>query len=237
MTRPDLSRLLDASEATWPPARMIDLPGWRLRDGAGGGQRVSAATATTGSPDIAAMIAAQAGLGQAPLVMIRPGEDRLDSRLAAEGFRIKDPVTLYLGPVETLAVAPPPVSAFQVAWPPMRIQEELWLEGGIGPGRLAVMARAEGSKCAILGRSKDQPAGTAFVACDRDIALLHALEVTPRLRRGGAAVNMMHGAAIWAKSQGASWLAVLVTRENVPANALYSALGMSPVGGYHYRVK
>ncbi|MDV7141341.1 GNAT family N-acetyltransferase [Tropicimonas sp. TH_r6] len=234
---PDIAQLTAATEATWPPARIVDLPGWTLRDGAGGGQRVSAATATTSSPDIATMIAAQERLGQPPLVMIRPGEESLDSRLEMEGFRIKDPVTLYLAPVDALAIAPPPVSAFQVAWPPMRIQEELWLEGGIGPDRLAVMARAEGPKCAILGRSKDQPAGTAFVACHGDIAMLHALEVTPRLRRSGTAVNMMHGAAIWARDHGAVWLAVLVTQANAPANALYCGLGLSPLGGYHYRVK
>lgn len=237
MNEPGIGALLEVCEATWPPARRIDLPGWQLRDGAGGGQRVSAATATTSAPSIPAMESAQAALGQPPLVMIRPGDAALDRTLEGAGYRVKDPVTAYLAPVAALAVAPPPVSAFQVAWPPVRIQEELWAEGGIGPERLAVMARVEGPKCTILGRSKDQPAGTAFVALAGDIAMLHALEVTPRLRRAGTAVNMMRGAALWAQGAGANWLSVLVTNANAPANALYSALGMRPVGSYHYRIK
>ncbi|MEL6679458.1 MAG: GNAT family N-acetyltransferase, partial [Pseudomonadota bacterium] len=41
----DLSRLYDAVEATWPAAHMWQQDGWTMRDGAGGGKRVSAATA------------------------------------------------------------------------------------------------------------------------------------------------------------------------------------------------
>lgn len=236
MTEPDLAALLAASEATWPPVRVIDLPGWRLRDGGGGGQRVSAATATGPAPSIRAMIAAQEKLGQAPLVMIRPGEDALDRALRAEGFRVKDPVTIYLAPARALATPPPPVSTFEVAWPPVRVQEEIWAGAGIGPARLAVMARAEGPKCTLLGRSADHPTGTAFLALAGKIAVLHALEVAPGYRRQRTGANLMNAAAIWAGARGANWLAVLVTRENGPANALYSSLGMRPVGGYHYRV-
>jgi GNAT superfamily N-acetyltransferase len=47
----------------------------------------------------------------------------------------------------------------------------------------------------------------------------------------------MRAAARWAARQGAAELALLVTRKNVPANALYTSLGMSVVGSYHYRIK
>ena len=237
MSEPDAATLLAVCEATWPAARHIDLPGWRVRDGAGGGQRVSSATATTSSPSIAAMEGAQAALGQAPLVMIRPGETGLDAQLEAAGYDVKDPVTIYLAPIPALAEAPPPVSAFVVSWPPVRIQAEIWEEGGIGPGRLAVMARAGGTKCTILGRNSDQPAGTAFVGIAGNTAMIHALEVHPALRRQGTAANMMRGAAIWAREQGADWISLMVTTANAPANALYSSLGMRNLGGYHYRVK
>ncbi|RYH10966.1 N-acetyltransferase [Tropicimonas sp. IMCC6043] len=237
MTEPDAAELLAAGEATWPAARRLDIPGWRIRDGAGGGQRVSSATALGRAPSVPAMEAAQARLGQVPLVMVRPDETTLDAALDAAGYRIKDPVTIYLAPVAALAEAPPPVSAFHVACPPLRIQEEIWAEGGIGPDRLAVMARAQGPKAALLGRTADQPSGAAFVAIHGNIAMLHALEVTPQLRRSGTARHLMRGAAIWAGSRGAAWLSVLVTRENAPANALYAKLGMWAVGSYHYRVK
>ncbi|NDR55540.1 GNAT family N-acetyltransferase [Aliiruegeria sabulilitoris] len=237
MTAPDLATLFAAIDATWPARRIIELPGWRVREGAGGGQRVSTASATTRAPSIPAMEGAQAALHQVPLVMVRPGDETLDAALESAGYRIKDPVTFYLSEIETLALPPPPVAAFHVSWPPMRVQEEIWHEGGIGPERLAVMDRVETTKCAILGRNSDRPAGTAFVALDGQIAVLHALEVSPGLRRKGAAVHMMRGAAIWARDFGAKWFCVLVTKANTPANALYSSLGMRPTGGYHYRIK
>lgn len=237
MSEPEVEALLSTCEKTWPAARYIDIPGWRVRDGSGGGQRVSSATATGPDPSIAAMEAAQASLSQPPLVMIRPGETALDAALAATGYRVKDPVTIYFAPVAALAEDPPPVSAFHVTWPPMRIQEEIWAEGGIGLGRLAVMERVRGPKSALLGRTGDQPAGAAFVALDGETAMIHALEVVPRLRRRGTAAHLMRGAAIWAGARGAAWLSVLVTSANGPANALYSSLGMRVAGSYHYRVK
>ncbi|NKW78995.1 GNAT family N-acetyltransferase, partial [Rhodobacteraceae bacterium R_SAG7] len=41
----------------------------------------------------------------------------------------------------------------------------------------------------------------------------------------------------WAAEQGATELAVLCTRANAGANALYARLGMQQAGGYHYRIK
>ncbi len=237
MTPPTEEAIFATVEATWPARRIIDVPGWIIREGLGGGSRVSAATATSSTPDITVMEAAQRTLGQAPLVMVRQGETRLDQQLEAAGYAVKDPVSVYCCPVEDLAEAPPPVSAFHVTWPAMHIQEEIWEAGGIGPARLAVMDRAADPKCTILGRSDDHPAGTAFVASHGDIAMLHALDVLQALRRRGTGRNIMHGAALWAQSVGAAWLAVLVTRANAEANPLYSSLGMQIVGGYHYRSK
>ena len=237
MTAPSVESLLAENEETWPARMIIELPGLNVREGAGGGQRVSSATATTTAPSVAAMEAAQIALQQVPLVMVRPGETALDAALEAEGYRIKDPVSLFLSEVDRLAKAPPPVTAFHVSWPPMRIQEEIWEAGGIGADRLAAMDRVTNEKCTILGRCKDQPAGTAFVALHEDVAVLHALEVRPELRRNGAALHMMCGAAIWARHLGAKWFCILVTRDNRPANSLYSSLGMRPVAGYHYRIK
>ena len=45
-----------ALEATWPPARAWTVGPWRIRDGAGGGKRVSAATIRNPDADIAVAI-------------------------------------------------------------------------------------------------------------------------------------------------------------------------------------
>ncbi|WP_116133031.1 GNAT family N-acetyltransferase [Tropicimonas sp. IMCC34043] len=237
MIEPAASEILAAIDATWPPARCTEAGGWRLRVGEGGGKRVSAATAEAGDPDIAALAAAQCGLGQAPLAMLRPDETDLDARLAAEGYDRIDPVTVYLAPTATLTAPPPPVRAFLVSWPPLATQVEIWAAGGIGAGRLAVMNRVTAPKIALLGRSSDRPAGAGFAAAAGKIAMLHALEVAEPLRRTGTARYMVSAAAIWAEAQGADWFCALATESNAPSNALFRSLGLRAVTGYHYRSK
>ena len=65
--------------------------------------------------------------------------------------------------------------------------------------------------------------------------MLHALEVTPALRRMGSAAAMVRRAAYWAGEQGATRLSLVVTSANLPARALYASLGLQGVGQYHYR--
>lgn len=237
MSRPSRDAFFAALEGTWPAARTVDLAGWRIREGRAGGSRVSAATAVQGAPDIQSMEAAQAAFGQPPLVMIRPGEQDLDARLAAAGYGLRDPVHILAAPTAPLAVAPPPVTAFHVAWPPAEIQREIWQEGGIGPGRWAVMERVAGPRVALLGRSDDRAAGTGFAALHGDIAMVHALEVARPFRRRGVARHLMQAAALWAQARGAGWVSVLVTKDNAPAIALYESLGFLAMEEYHYRQK
>lgn len=225
-------------EATWPPARSFRHGPWQLRDGQGGGQRVSAASAAAewDAADLPEAEAGMAALGQKPLFVIHAGDDALDAALAARGYRINDPVVAYAAPVAQLAGPVSGMAAF-CHWPPLAITCDVWAEGGIGPARVAVMQRVQGPKTAILARTQDRPVGAAFVACHGDIAMLHALEVLPASRRQGSAHNMLRAAAAWAQDQGATTMSLVVTQANAPARALYERLGMVAVGGYHYRVK
>lgn len=137
------ARLFAAQEATWPPAAKTRLGPVTIREGQGGGQRVSAATVEgpVSEGDITAAEVAMARLGQVPLFMIRPGDEALDEVLDARGYRVVDPVCVLAAPVETVAQEPPPVTAFTV-WQPLAIMEEIWDACGIGPARRAVMARS-----------------------------------------------------------------------------------------------
>ncbi len=227
-----------ALEATWPPARSFRTGGWIIREGLGGGQRVSAATAE--GPEAAAQIAqaeqAMRDLGQGPVFMLRPGEEALDRALAEHGYVPHDPVVIYAGEAAAIAdPAPDPLSGFP-HWPPLAIAADLWAGGGIGPARLAVMDRVPGPKCAILGRSGDHAAGVAFCAVHDATAVVHAVHVDPRFRRRGLGAALMRHAALWAGGQGAHRLVLAVTRANAPARTLYRSLGMDEAGGYHYRV-
>lgn len=233
------ARLFEAIDQTWPARRRVRAGPWWLRDGDGGGKRVSAASAvgTVAQDDIADAERAMAEMGQEPLFMLRPEQRALDHRLAARGYVLVDPVTVYACRVATLADIPiPPVTVFEI-WEPLAIMTEIWEQGGIGPARLRVMARAQGPKTGLFCRMDDRPAGVAFAARHGDTAMVHAVEVLPEQRRKGAAVWMMRAAAIWAARQDARRLAVLCTKTNLAANALYRALGFAPVAQYHYRIK
>jgi GNAT superfamily N-acetyltransferase len=231
--------LYQTTDATWPAAEYLTVGNWTIRRGAGGGQRVSSATANgpVTSEDISVAEQAQDALDQPHLFMIRQGDEALDALLEAKGYRIKDPVNQYICPVETLTkIAPERLAAFPI-WPPLAIINEIWTEQGIGAGRQAVMARAKGPKAAILARQNDRAAGVAYVAIHGTTAMLHALEVVPEQRRQGVAVNIMGVAAIWAQDNGATDFSVICVRDNLPANRLYASLKMENVGYYHYRIK
>lgn len=225
--------LFAVMEATWPPARQWQVGAFTLRDGAGGGKRVSAASLSASWPDgDLGPLEAMAD----PMVLIRDGDAALDAALAARGWQVVDPVVAYAAPVADLAAELPPLSAF-AHWPPLEIARMIWTQGGVGPARLAVMDRVPGPKAALLARLGDRPAGVAFVARHGDDVMLHALEVTPGLRRQGVGQTLLHAAANWAAAEGAARLSLVVTARNTAARALYSRLRMEGVGQYHYRMK
>lgn len=236
--QPTLQDLYGVMEATWPPAKTDTHGCWTIRDGQNGGKRASAATALRSATDadIPAAEKAMIAIGQIPLFMIRAGDQTLDQMLAKRGYVLIDPTGLYVCPIEVLTqFTPPRLSAFCV-WPPLAIAEEIWANGDIDAGRLAVMQRAAGPKTALLGRADNRAAATAFVAMHRHTGMLYALEVLPEYRRKGVAQTLMAAAAHWAKKNGARFFSVLTTGENLPANQLYASLGMKLVGNYHYRI-
>ncbi len=227
-------------DSTWPAARCISDDIWTLREGQGGGSRVSAATLTADAGAVADFEIARAesgmrALGQAPIFMIRQGDSLLDRTLQARGYVIKDPVTIYACPATLLTDEPLPRVTVLNVWEPLAIMREIWAAGGIGPSRLAVMDRAQGPKTGLLGRIRDKPAGAAFVAVHQGVAMVHAVEVLAHQRRYGMGRWFMRGAAFWGLENGAKTLSVMCTDQNDAAIALYTSLGMQAVGQYHYR--
>lgn len=238
MSEPGFERLFAAVDATWPAAQMIAQGPMMLREGRGGGKRVSAATAEArvSVTDVREAEQGMAALGQKSLFMIRQGEEALDKLLATEGYSIVDPVAVLVAPVATFTDTPVPRLATFEIWEPLAIMAEIWEQGGIGPERIDVMRRAD-EKTAVLARWNQQPAGTGFVAVDAEIAMVHAVEVLPRQRRQGVAGWIMRHAAFWAQAKGATTMAVLCTKANAGALGLYESLGFVPVTKYHYRQK
>ena len=231
--------LADLMEATWPPASSVRLGAWTIRDGKGGGKRVSAATADGDwvDEDIFGAEKAMEELGQTPMFLIREPDVMLDQALQARGYRVVDPVVAYTAPVGHLLETSLSSMAVFAHWPPLAVCRDIWSAGGIGPARWDVMNRVAEPKTAILARTNDRPAGVAFVAVHGNAAMLHALEVPQAARRQGSARNIMHKAAEWAQNNGAESLSLVVTVANSPARALYTSMGMAVTGQYHYRMR
>ncbi len=237
MTLPSAQKMYALIEGTWPAATKLAIGPWTIRLDGAGGFRVSAATAEMPPTvdDIPIAEEAMRESEQTPLFMIREGDEALDAMLETRGYVIKHLTNMYAAPIDELATKrPPPVTTFE-SWPPLAAQTEIWTAGGIGPARIAIMDRAHPPKTSLLGRIDDTPAGTSYIGIAADCAMIHALEVDEAHRRQGLARHLTQAAAFWAKDQGASYLTLLTTQANDAANALYSSLGMTVVGQYHYR--
>ncbi|TCL01235.1 acetyltransferase (GNAT) family protein [Shimia isoporae] len=239
MSLPNIRTLYDVVEATWPPASITRVGPVTIRDGQGGGKRVSAGTVDGAftEADLDAAEAAMLALGQYRIFMVREGEDTLDEALEVRGYEIVDPVNVYAAKAEDIATERPPRTAAIPGWEPLRIMEEIWAKGGIGPARINVMQRANGPKTGFVSRWNDQPAGTSFMAMHAGIGMVHAVEILPHQRRQGVGRFLMRRAAFWVLEQGGHTLSVICTQANEGANGLYASLGMTVVGQYHYRQK
>lgn len=229
--------LTAAFEATWPAAGYARFGDVVIGRGEGGGGRVGSARAISPAwrrADLEAAAEQARAWNQPPLIRALDHDTRLTGTLTDLGWRRRTPsVILAIAPERLVDIPIPPVTAFAI-WPPLAIQRDIWSAGNIGPGRQAVMQRAAGPRCALLGRIEDRAAGAGFVAVHEGVAMLHALEILPAKRRKGLAGWMVREAAHWAMGQSADRLALAVTRGNSGALALYRKLGFEEIAGYGY---
>lgn len=236
---PDQDALFAAVDATWRPYSQTKIGPWTIREGRGGGKRVSAASTQNSVTQSHIEQAAEvmAGLGQTPLFMIQGEQDTLDGQLESAGYSIIDPVDILVAKSNDLAEYDQSELDAIFTPEPIAILAEIWADGEIYKPRLDVMRRVSGTKTCILGRRADKPVGAAFAAIQNGIALVHAVEVKPSARRQGVALRMMRAAAWWAQQNGAEFFGCLTTSENTPAQTLYRKMGMEVASHYHYRIK
>jgi len=226
-----------AFETSWPAAEYAGIGGFLVGRGQGGGGRVSSARAMRpdwDETDIPRTEAMQRGWGERPMFRVRDADAALAGALAARGYQHGTPTAILAADCAGLAALPvPPLTAFAI-WPPLAMQRDIWQAGNITSARQEVMERVALPKTALLGRMRDRAAGAAFVALDGPVAVIHAIEVVPALRRQGVASWLIRMAAAWSQDRGASRLALAVSRANTGARAAYDRLGFADLGGYGY---
>lgn len=228
-----------AFEDTWPAAEYAQAGGFRVGRGLGAGGRVSSARAVGAwSPDdIALAEQIHCGWDQQPMFRVLDSDSPLIDALIAAGYRHATPTAIMAAPVAALTDrAIPSLTTFAI-WPPLAIQRDIWSAGNITPARQAVMERVIGPRTAILGRIDDRAAGAGFAALCGDVAMIHAAEVLPPFRRRGLAGWMARQVALWAAEQGATRVALAVSRGNAEGKAAWDALGFAEVAGYAYYAK
>ena len=88
---PNIEALYEVCAQTWPAASEARVGPWTIRNGQGGGQRVSATTAKGhfSQDDLAIAETAMMRLDQPKLFMVRSAETELDNLLAGNGYEIK----------------------------------------------------------------------------------------------------------------------------------------------------
>ena len=187
---PGALRLAEVCEATWPPASQKALGAWTIREGRGGGNRVSAATEAWPVTDADLPVAEKAmrALGQVPLFQIREGDHKLDALLESHGYTVRDPVNLWAVATSRLTTTPIPRGTVYTMWPPLELVRDIWIDGNVGPPRLAVMERAKCEKTAISRAQRRLPGRRGLRRDPRwrgddPCALREALDAAPGGRR------------------------------------------------------
>jgi N-acetylglutamate synthase len=234
MKSPGGLELFETVDATWAPLAIHNHEGWLIREGAGGGQRVSAATLLDGvkNAKIGSAAKKMLSIGQNPLFMVRNSDMKLDAELEALGYVIIDPVAILTAPIDRLIQKQPKQTHYvDRLIAPNEKAAKIWAKGGIDQNRLNVMQRVCCPKTILSAGDM----GVAFAAAYGDIAMVHAIEVANNHRRKGIANALMFEALNWAKDQNCKWVSVLTVRKNLPAHKLYEALGMTEAAAYHYR--
>lgn len=238
MMMPNAFEIFDLIDHSWPPAEQARIGAWTIRTGLGGSKRTMAATphGDIGISDLRQAEAEMAARDQPAMVQIRGDHPEIDALLEQDGYSIVDPCTIFS--VEAAAIAGPlPMVSAWIVPEALACQREIWQAGGICDGRLAIMENAAQPKTTILGRTGQSPAGTAFVAAHKNLAMIHAIEVLDPFRRRRVGTHMMTAAANWCVDQGISHLTLICLTQNTAATALYASMGMQVVGHYHYRIK
>ncbi len=257
-TPPDAPGAL-VEQATWPPARTVDVDGWRAGLSGGLTRRANSVLPLGTPPDLGAALDRVEQLydeaGQPSIVRVcRAAPAGLDDVLESRGYRTMSRTDVL---VRDLGDGSAPLDRGAPVGVPVRVSvrerpDDAWL--GMWSGSKAALhatgtaqrdddaavrlARTvlEGAPALYLTASDATgPVGVVRAAFAEEWVALSSLVVLPRARRQGLGRALAVRALREAATRGARRAFLQVEAENTAAAALYSGLGFQPAERYVYR--
>jgi len=226
----------------WPALREVLLDGWLLRFSDGLTRRANSANPLwpVAHADIAASEALYRRLGLPAifrvLTLIEPS---VDERLAAAGYTSEGESCVLYGAIGEIATArDPEVRVSPLATPEWfaamaalqrHTQQEAKTYRGI-VGQIAIP-----TAFAVLS-SDGGVVALAYGAVHNGLLCYESVITDSRQRRHGYGRRIITAVAAWAKEGGAYGACLEVEADNIPARALYDAIGLKrELYRYHYR--
>jgi GNAT superfamily N-acetyltransferase len=233
----------------WPPARCVELHGWRCGLDGGVTRRPNSVWPLAWRGDLlldAAITQAEAlyrDAGLAPCFRITEGAApaALDAALAARGYTVEGRSHVLVAPVAALPAGRRGTLELSLLAAP----SEAWLacyaaDHGDAAARtaLAALARRIAAPRRFAGAVVDGTlASVALVAVTEDWAQVSAVRTLAEYRRRGLAAAVLEALLGWARRQGAQRCALQVEAENAPVLALYGKAGFRRAYDYFYRAR
>ena len=228
----------------WPALQTVVADGWLMRFADGYTKRANSLNAwQPGCPVGTAVDVAREAYAQVNVpfvVRLSPlAEPGADDVLAARGFRKLDETMVMALPLEAdrFAIDPAAIIAGQ--------PDAAWAHGFAEANR--VPERHRPTHDAMLAAIRWPAAFASLVDGERTLAYglavaergkvgLFDIVAAPTARRQGAGRRLVQSLLAWGVETGCSEAYLQVVATNVPAIALYQALGFAEVYRYHYRV-
>lgn len=255
-TPPDAPGAL-VEAATWPPARVVDVDGWRVGLSGGLTRRANSVLPLGAPADPGAALdrveALYAEAGQPSIVRVcRAAAPGLDDLLEARGYAAishtdvlvreiaddrADPVRAPSARVR-VSVAERPDDAWLAAWSGSKARLHATGTAHDDDGASLRLARTVlGGAPAIYLTATDHtgPVGVIRAAFAEDWVALSCLVVAPSARRRGLGRALTVRALDEAAERGARRAFLQVEAQNTAAGALYAGLGFQPAERYVYR--
>ena len=234
-----------AAARAWPATETVEVAGWIWRCSGGGTRRANSVLPLdfTGA-DVNAAIDTIEGMYRARQLrcffqvssISQPAG--LDDTLQRRGYTYEEPVLLLAKRLHP-SQATQPMTALEISLTPSRDWLEVYCSTVDAVRQAAVPAtleRVPNPRAYLVVHRDSQPLASALgVVSPDNIAIVECVATAAKLRRTGAAREVMTALEAWAAKQGATTAALQVTEGNTPARSLYASLGYTLAGRYHYR--